>query len=853
MPDSDSVPVHSVSNRILSDGDRALLDLVGDGVLILNRDATIISLNPAARRLLACSDADDVVGLPVWKLLPEVGPLADLVGQALAGQTTAPLVVSLSPDILLEARVKAVGEVLLLDLRDVSAVNRAEAALQESKARFQQITENIREIFWLSDATTKEVIYVSPAYATLFGVTLESVYANSLTFLSAVHPDDSERVRNLLVDRDNPQRGLEYRIVRPDGTVRWVATESFRVRDEAGMIVRAGGIGEDITERKQLEAERTKRLDQLQDLADAALRINSASGVQDALNVVVEEVRTIIGAHQAVASLTSQEHLQDIYAVSLSEKYAAWVNYHTPPNNSGIYMLVPEQKRSLRMTQAELEAHPRWRNFSGDANRHPPMRGWLAAPLTGQDGEVIGLLQLSDRYEGDFSAEDEAVLRQLAQLASISLTKAQLFEAERRARSIADTMQSANAAITQSLELQPILELLLDYLGRLVPYDGANVMLLEADGAFHVRASKGYDGWGFVGVLDWVLDPRIHPLLRRMSDTRQPIHLDDTRLEPDWYSHPDTPQLLSWIGIPLIAEDEIIGLYSLDSERLAAFNDEHLAIARALAAPAAFAIQKALLFDQVQRYAAELEQRVEERTRELVDANQRLEALNQAKAKFVSDVSHELRNPIASLSLSFELMKRRTPQQVIDRLPDMKEPIDLLLKLTNSILDISRLDLARGKPVTFVAVDLGDVVARVVEAYRPGAEAAGLSLVLSVESDLPPVFGEPSQLTQVATNLISNAIKYTASGHVDVGARLDDQTHQLAFIVEDTGPGIDDEDMPHLFERFYRGSKVRQSTIPGTGLGLPIVHDIVQLHGGSLTVESTPGTGSRFTVLLPLA
>ncbi len=829
------------------------LELIPDATLILDADARILALNAAAESLLGRSRAA-ACGQALRELLPADDALFEAIQRAFAGQPTAPFALSLTPERVLEARLRRSGGRLLLGLRDSSALRRAEAALHESEARFHQITGNLREVFWLSDAETRQVIYVSPAYLTLFGTTRESVYANSRTFLSAVHPDDRSRVREFLSDRDTPQRRLEYRIVRPDGAVRWVATESFRIQDEAGVVVRSGGVGEDITEHKQFERERARRLDQLQALANAALNINSAVGVHEALNTVTASARAIIGAHQSVASLRGRNNQQFIDAFALSEKYSAWAGYNAEPTGAGIYSAVLEEKRVFRLTQAELEAHPRWRSFSGERDRHPPMRGWLAAPIIGSDGEPAGILQLSDKYEGDFDEEDQAILLQLAQLASTALERARLFESERSARLIADTLQSANSAITQALELEPILELLLDYLGRLVPYDGANVMLLEADGKFHGRAMRGYAAWGIdASARQWVLDPNEAPLIGRLVKTRQAVKIDDTRLSPDWYAHPDTPQVRSWLGVPLIVEDAIIGLYSLDSAEPDGFTDAHRDVAQALAAPAAFAIQRALLFDQVLHYAAELEQRVEERTHELVEANQRLEALNQSKARFVSDVSHELRNPIASLNLSFELMKRRTSAQIIERLPDMQEQMDLLLALTNSILDISRLDLTRGAPLTFMSVDLNELLTRVTDLYRSTAENAGLQLRYTANPDLPPVRGEQSQLTQVATNLVSNAIKYTPAGHVDVRTSFDRHTGYASLIVEDTGLGINDEDMPHLFERFYRGSEVRESTIPGTGLGLPIVYDIVQLHAGSISAESEVGKGSRFTVLLPLA
>jgi len=169
--------------------------------------------------------------------------------------------------------------------------------------------------------------------------------------------------------------------------------------------------------------------EQLRGLARAALQIQAARSLQATLAVITEQARELIGAHQAVVSSTvSGDWAQAINAVSLSDKYAAWQGHSGQPGGSGIYALVCRMNSPLRLTQAELEAHPAWRGFGEHAGSHPPLRGWLAAPLVGRGGQNIGLIQLSDRLEGDFTPQDEDVLVQLAQLAAISLENARLYE-----------------------------------------------------------------------------------------------------------------------------------------------------------------------------------------------------------------------------------------------------------------------------------------------------------------------------------------------------------------------------------------------------------------------------------------
>jgi signal transduction histidine kinase/DNA-binding response OmpR family regulator len=188
-------------------------------------------------------------------------------------------------------------------------------------------------------------------------------------------------------------------------------------------------------ERKWVEQERAQLLtrqrqytSRLRKLAKASIAINSLLSIDQTLKLITEQAREIIEAHQAVTSMTVDGNwTQAISAMSLSDKYAQWWDYKEAPNGSGIYSYVCRMNRPMRMTQAELESHPNWRGFSTESDRHPPMRGWLAVPLISRQGNNIGLIQLSDKYEGEFTEEDEALLVQLAQVAAAAIDNARLY------------------------------------------------------------------------------------------------------------------------------------------------------------------------------------------------------------------------------------------------------------------------------------------------------------------------------------------------------------------------------------------------------------------------------------------
>jgi signal transduction histidine kinase len=247
----------------------------------------------------------------------------------------------------------------------------------------------------------------------------------------------------------------------------------------------------------------------------------------------------------------------------------------------------------------------------------------------------------------------------------------------------------------------------------------------------------------------------------------------------------------------------------------------------------------------------DLERRVAERTAELETANVRLTELDRLKTQLIQDMSHELRTPLSVLGTSLYLLERK-PERQAEYLQKLKDQIAKLTQIANSALDVSRLDVDK-QDVHFAPVSLNEVVGQVANELSPQAETSGLELVLKRDARLGDVYGERSGLAQVVTHLITNAIIYTRAGCVEVITTTDLSLRQVCLQVRDTGRGIAPEDIPHLFERFYRGQGVGSSTIAGSGLGLAVVKEIVDLHEGSIEVESQVGIGTTFRVWLPLA
>lgn len=229
----------------------------------------------------------------------------------------------------------------------------------------------------------------------------------------------------------------------------------------------------------------------------------------------------------------------------------------------------------------------------------------------------------------------------------------------------------------------------------------------------------------------------------------------------------------------------------------------------------------------------------------------RLEAAFAHQARFTSDASHELRTPVSVILTQTQsaLTRERSPGEYREALEACQRAAQRMRRLTESLLALARLD-AGEESFKREPFDLSRVAADCVELIRPLAQERGLK----IESELSPAAyrGDAERIGQVVTNLLSNAIQYNCSrGEVRISVRRESGSAVLS--VTDTGEGIAPEDLPHIFERFYRVDKARSGNQGRTGLGLAICKAIVDAHGGELTVSSRVGAGSNFILRLPTA
>jgi two-component system phosphate regulon sensor histidine kinase PhoR len=223
--------------------------------------------------------------------------------------------------------------------------------------------------------------------------------------------------------------------------------------------------------------------------------------------------------------------------------------------------------------------------------------------------------------------------------------------------------------------------------------------------------------------------------------------------------------------------------------------------------------------------------------------------IEKIKRDFVINVSHELRTPLTAIKGFLETLEEETDGRPLDYVQTIKRNTERLIHIVKDLLMLSEVEDKR-KPLRKEKFDPGKLIGDVGKIFEPRIQQKKLDMIINIEPELPSLYADPFMLEQVVINLLDNAVKYTESGRITIDLKQEDG--QLVLSIQDSGIGIPKKDVSRIFERFYAVDKSRSRSLGGTGLGLSIVKHIVQLHGGRIDIESSPGIGTRFVITLPL-
>lgn len=314
------------------------------------------------------------------------------------------------------------------------------------------------------------------------------------------------------------------------------------------------------------------------------------------------------------------------------------------------------------------------------------------------------------------------------------------------------------------------------------------------------------------------------------------------------------PEVPTW-NLPMRVQGKVIGSFNLASPAGFSNREEDLPFLQEIADRTALAFENARLLDQVQRQNAELERRVSERTSDLIRVNAELESAARAKDEFLASMSHELRTPLNAILTLTESLEEgiygNATEPQIKPLRTISESGHHLLNLINDILDLSKIQAGKIS-IDLAPVDIDMVCQASLRLINQQAQKKNLQVSFQMDPAVTLMEVDGRLLKQMLVNLLSNAVKFT-SPHGQIGLEVhSDPAQGIAhFTVWDTGIGIPPEYMHLLFQPFVQIDTGLARQYGGTGLGLALVYRMAELHGGSVSLESTPGKGSRFTISLP--
>ena len=617
--------------------------------------------------------------------------------------------------------------------------------------------------------------------------------------------------------------------------------EPHRFTDEElrvlGLLADQAAVG---IENAALYGEQRRRAEEANILLEIANAVNSTLELGDILEEVALRAARACEANRCTILLVDEERmtLQPIMS-----------QFATGQVDAELWQLFRDASRPQQLVdipEALEVVQDRRPLFLPDAQASSLPREWidpfevgslLVAPLISRD-RVVAIMAL-DRPEigRAFTAEQVGLAMTIAGQAAVAIENARLYQETRRRLAQTQVLREVMVAAASTLDFDQVLERACDTLTTTMQVEYLGVALYDEE------AGELIPHPSLIG-----FDPRIgerHLPLEgsvcgRVFLTGEPMIIGDVR-EVSFYLEA-AAGALSELAVPIRAGAEVIGVLNIESHRLNAFDEEDLAFYTVIAGQLGVALQNARLYQEVRRHADEL-----------AAALARSQELDRLKSQFIQNVSHELRSPVALIRGYAELLAAGE----LGRLEAEQEgPVATIARraqmLSSLVEDITLILLVEARPLAQERIGLGELARAAVEDFRVAADQAGLTLKAEIGEGLPAASGEGTYLRRVIDNLLGNAVKFTpAGGTITVGVR--EGEGELVLEVSDTGIGIPEDQQERIFDRFYQIDGSARRRYGGAGLGLALVKEIVEAHGGTVRVSSSPKQGSTFAITLPVA
>ncbi|MFN6473730.1 MAG: response regulator [Nostoc sp. SerVER01] len=484
----------------------------------------------------------------------------------------------------------------------------------------------------------------------------------------------------------------------------------------------------------------------------------------------------------------------------------------------------------------------------------------LVVPLICQQ-ELMAVLALHQCSLPRFWGDDEVQLvLMVADQAALALSQAYAYEQVRALAKRESLINTITSAIRSSLDPEDIFAAITQQLGQALQVDGCVLSLWTEEDEF-VQSVGLYDSFQHTEnfrrhsppqaslapdhnksnnnhlltheLLNSQTSIQENPILQEILQTHEPVVIGDVKHSLREIQRFDLSLKMparSLMVVPLLADGKCIGSITLcQSNKIRKWLASDIDLAKAVAAQAAIAVQQSRLYEKTRQQA------------------ERLLELDKQKTEFFQNISHEFRTPITLIQGPLESAVGAGEGLSYSQSAIALRNSRRLLRLVNQLLDLQRLDAGRMQP-SFRPCDLVEFVSQIVESFRPYCEKKGLHLTTQLD-ECPTVYLDMEKFDKVVYNLLSNAMKFTPEAGT-INVRLKSEGDRCILEIEDTGIGIVKEQIPHLFERFRQAEGSANRSYEGSGLGLALVKELVELHSGQVSVESVYGEGTTFTLSL---
>jgi signal transduction histidine kinase len=475
--------------------------------------------------------------------------------------------------------------------------------------------------------------------------------------------------------------------------------------------------------------------------------------------------------------------------------------------------------------------------FRKDPHAAAGTRSWMGVPLLLGE-RLIGMLSLDKREPGFYTAEHVRLASAFATQAAVAIENARLYEGFRRHVEELTVLHNIDMAIASTLNLDEVLEAVYKQVNEVMNPPTFYIALYNQDrNEVHLRlivdqeerltpfTLRAGEGSGLAG---WVVR------------TRQPVWIKDRDEDtlPTQAITVGTParSLMMW---PLIVRDKVVGVMSAQSDRPHAFDEGHWRLFSGIAGQVAIAVENTRLYQRLEAQAAEL-----------TKAYNDLQEVDRLRTELVQNVGHEFRTPLSLIKGYVELLLAGDLGDIVqNQLTALQVIQERTATLSRLIHNLTMLQSVPQEAFTLTPVSLADVARNVLTEFRRPAQEIGMALREELP-EVPSVLADRERLELVLGHLVDNAIKFSPGGGT-VTVRVWSDQEKVYASVTDEGIGIPSEHLKHIFKRFYQVDGSTKRRFGGMGIGLALVYEIIEAHGGTVTAESEPDKGSTFTISLP--